>query len=60
MIYEKANARLIAAAPDLLAACKIALEVCNYADDGRIVDPTTTKAEKMLKTAIARAEGRPL
>jgi hypothetical protein len=50
---ERPNARLITAAPDLLAACKWALELhCPDADDdecGAIV---------ALKDAIAKAEGK--
>jgi hypothetical protein len=43
---KHANARLIAAAPDLLAACKMAL---NEGDDH--------KAIEAIKAAIAKAEG---
>lgn len=44
----QANARLIAAAPDLLAACKLALESGEFlcGEDG------------IVKAAIAKAEGR--
>jgi len=62
--YEErsANARLIAAAPDLLAALKVALEyqgaVNEALPDGyappKLVDAWMTEAE----AAIARAEGR--
>ena len=66
--YEEAeaNARLIAAAPDLLAACKEALigakhEACKYTDD----DPDWTwhccdwsEVVEKLEKAIAKAEGR--
>jgi hypothetical protein len=49
----EANARLIAAAPDLLAACKLAverLEVCSYqGDEDSFVEE--------IAAAIARAEG---
>lgn len=44
-----ANARLIAAAPDLLAACKEALELLSH-----VGGPTCGK----LKAAIAKAEGQ--
>ena len=45
------NARLAAAAPDLLAACKAAL--------GKIGAPITHRQDvlRMLKAAIAKAEG---
>ena len=46
----QANARLIAAAPDLLAACKAALVWFDAAQD--------TAAAKQLRTAIAKAEAR--
>jgi hypothetical protein len=51
---KRANARLIAAAPDLLAACKAALVVL-MADS----DSEEDNAEEIasLKAAIARAEG---
>ena len=42
-----ANARLIASAPDLLAACKNAL-----------TDGDELRAMNMIKAAIAKAEGR--
>jgi hypothetical protein len=49
-----ANARLIAAAPDLLAACRTALEVCNlYGNGTKMVD----EAAEHLYAAIAKAEG---
>lgn len=63
----EANARLIAAAPDLLAALKECLEWC--ADDGDLGE-NDTKARltiwkdvmecraKMLRAAIAKAEGK--
>lgn len=50
----EANARLIAAAPDLLKACKIALETLHeYANEGY---PNTVK--KLVESSIAKAEGR--
>lgn len=42
-----ANARLIAAAPELLEACKNAL-----------IDPDDDHARKMIESAIAKAEGK--
>lgn len=45
----EANVRLIAAAPDLLAACKRALEA-----DGEL---RGTARRGMLRDAVARAEG---
>lgn len=47
-----ANALLIAAAPDLLAACKAALAWCGLDGDG-ISEPTRSE----LVSAIAKAEG---
>jgi hypothetical protein len=46
-----ANARLIAAAPELLEACKFAFAAMN-SEDGR------KRAEQALIAAIAKAEGR--
>jgi hypothetical protein len=48
----EANARLIAAAPDLLAACEFALRFVN-AHDGSIGDLATT-----LRDAVSKARGR--
>jgi len=48
----KANARLIAAAPDLLEACKAVMEM-------RIVQVEDEEGEiEMCRAAIAKAEGR--
>ena len=47
---EAANARLIAAAPDLLVACRMALNDRMYKDWPAIADA--------LMAAIAKAEGR--
>ena len=55
-----ANARLIAAAPDLLEQLKVALQCIEYC---RKVHPdvqsgTGTPVEAFIKDAIAKAEGR--
>jgi len=50
---DAANARLIAAAPDLLAACKAALE----SDDAPFA--ISLPLETTLREAIAKAEGVP-
>jgi hypothetical protein len=50
---RRANAQLIAAAPDLLAACKMAIEAVDAFDK-----PTTPGAEECLRVAIAKAEGQ--
>lgn len=47
----EANARLIAAAPDLLEACMEAVEALNG-------HPNTMGTEELLLSAIAKAEGR--
>jgi hypothetical protein len=49
---HNANARLIAAAPDLLAACKVALEYLAP------VCISSQAIPNMLRAAIAKAEGR--
>jgi hypothetical protein len=48
---HRANARLIAAAPDLLRACKLVLETLAPADSAASV-------EHDLLAAVAKAEGR--
>jgi len=47
---DVANARLIAAAPDLLAACKTALR--------HLCDTDACHEGKLVRAAIAKAEGR--
>jgi hypothetical protein len=53
MPEREANARLVAAAPDLLEAAKQALQV--FVDQGWDDD---LSAAKSLKAAIAKAEGK--
>lgn len=48
-----ANARLIAAAPDLLSACQFTLNASTDSDASRLPE-----AIEMLQAAIAKAEGR--
>ena len=53
---SEANARLIAAAPDLLAACIAALPALSaHANTG--CDCPDTEAAKMLRAGIAKAKG---
>jgi hypothetical protein len=64
---REANARLIAAAPELLAAVRVALGylgVCHLANLGRLTDEGATivattieQAEKALRAAIRKATG---
>jgi hypothetical protein len=49
---DKANADLIAAAPDLLNACKVALPLLERFVQG------AESAHDLLRAAIAKAEGR--
>lgn len=50
---NEANARLIAAAPDLLAACKLAL----FQTDEPYAPHNVDNARKLLEAAVAKAEG---
>lgn len=49
---REANARLIAAAPDLLAACNLASKSCGFLG-------LNSAAQKNILSAIAKAEGTP-
>ncbi len=63
-VVVEANARLIAAAPDLLAACRDAASQIDYLrrrlsdKERRFTAPTTNKVEESILAAIAKAEGR--
>ena len=52
---NKANARLIAAAPDLLAACEAVWQSCDR--EGRIMLPSNGTTITALRAAIAKAKG---
>jgi len=55
--FDEANARLIAAAPQLLAACQAALD---FLDDGTLWDelsPAERSTQLALRAAIADAIG---
>ena len=54
IVVAKANARLIAAAPDLLGACKEALKEFIY---GGQTEQAKSITQKLLESAIAKAEG---
>lgn len=51
---NEANAHLLAAAPDLLAACKQAVEFLDNGPDGTGVDAACVR----VRAAIAKAEGK--
>lgn len=53
---SEANARLIAAAPDLLAACRQALASLEWTGIGDV--PSVRTVEREIRAAIAKAEGR--
>lgn len=55
--YDKGNARLIAAAPDLLEALKVAINTVECASIG--ADGAELPWYRMARKAIAKAEGRP-
>lgn len=52
---QEANARLMAAAPELLEACKDALEFIDFLMHDSLVSDGETR--NMLRAAIAKAEG---
>lgn len=52
----EANARLIAAAPDLLKAAKAALDACDTVAACSVTEAMDSAA-KLLRSAIAKAEG---
>lgn len=56
---EQANARLIAAAPDLLAACRAVAGMEQRARAGEYIDWTSNgnEAIQLVRAAIAKAEG---
>jgi hypothetical protein len=55
---SEANARLIAAAPDLLAACKAAIEEFRHLGQamGEMTPPKTVDVWNRVEAAIAKAE----
>lgn len=59
---QDANARLIASAPELLAACKAVLDGLNsYEDAGGIVAAHLCRSsvvQSLLRAAISKAEGK--
>lgn len=59
---DEANMRLIAAAPDLLAACEASLALLTKYGEGRFACAAFESERKLihqLRTAIAKAKGRP-
>lgn len=55
---QEANARLIAAAPDLLQSLKSLLAfVRDHSENGEVIPPYTIEHERAI-AAIAKAEGR--
>ncbi len=51
----EANARLIAAAPELLEALEVALIYLEHAGDGAVRYPEDDKAEQQARAALAKA-----
>jgi len=54
----EANARLIAAAPELLAACTRTAEIIQGGDRFESLEPWAQEIVQSLNAAIAKAEGR--
>jgi hypothetical protein len=57
-VGAEADARLIAAAPDMLTACKHALTIVNEYEASPTGYAGTIVLRKLLEDAIAKAEGR--
>jgi|LakMenEpi03Aug12_release.lakeMendotaPanAssembly.Ray.scaffolds.fasta_scaffold298614_5 hypothetical protein len=55
---DEADARLFAAAPDLLAACQLALDYFNETRNGREWRDNGGEEPGVLRDAINKAEGR--
>ena len=63
MDIAPANARLIAAAPELLEACELALEALTVTaeesvDGSRMAATARVAAKRSLRTVIAKARGQ--
>ena len=56
-ITDRANARLIAAAPELLEACEFALEELNDMTSMQFAHGADKEARQRLENAIAKAKG---
>ena len=56
---RQANAHLIAAAPDLLEACKFAAECAKGPIEGMSVNEAAIEVREVLAAAIAKAEYKP-
>lgn len=53
--YDKSDAPLLAAAPDLLAACQRILRAIDWSESGDRLD--STKQANILRAAITKATG---
>lgn len=53
--HQKANARLIAAAPELLAACEAAAQVIFGGPGERLESGDVERARELLRAALAKA-----
>lgn len=57
-VYEEPDAHLIAAAPDLLAALKYALDTLAHCSADKGFNSMQAKAARIANAAIEKAEGR--
>ena len=53
----EADARLIAAAPDLLKACEVAYDAINFSPHDVLLNSREERALELIETAIGKAEG---
>lgn len=56
-VDAEANARVVAAAPDLLAACEAVMNISTYFEHGCFPSTSLVDALKLVRTSVAKAKG---